>query len=69
MKFESFVIQGKDDGYLIRDMASEKGKSLLDISKIKKIQEMDHNELCTLLENVKERTELRTKVIADLLNN
>lgn len=66
LKFDDFVIK-KMGEYLIRDMASERALSPLDITKIKKIQNMDSSELKILLENVKECTESRTEKIQKLV--
>ncbi|MBD5452327.1 MAG: hypothetical protein HDR25_06765 [Lachnospiraceae bacterium] len=69
LKFADFVIK-KEDKYLIRDMANEDTSTALDITKIKKIRDMDHDkELYILLKNVKESTELRSKAIEEVLNN
>lgn len=76
LKFESFMAKDKDgklikenDKYLIRDMASEDASTPLNIDKIKKIREMDHDELDTLLKNVKESTESRSRAIEEVVNN
>lgn len=66
LKFDDFVIK-KMGEYLIRDMASERALSPLDITKIKKIQNMDSGELKILLENVKECTESRSEKIQEFV--
>lgn len=66
LKFDDFVIKKKGE-YLIRDMASERALSPLDITKIKKIQNMDSGELKILLENVKECTKSRSEKIQEFV--
>lgn len=69
----------ENDKYLIRDMASEDASTPLNIDKIKKIKDMNiardmnidmnRDPLFTLLKNVKECTESRSKAIEEVLNN
>jgi len=69
LKFDDFVIKSEEGKYLIRDMASNGGESTLNIAKIKPIRQMNPDELYTLLTNVKERTESRSKAIEKVLSN